>query len=73
MQETLIRYQVLIQYLEVKAEGYPDRASFEHVYLDYKTAKKEAMRVLKSIQSANKQILRATIEPVLLQEDLLAN
>lgn len=74
LKETLIRYRVLIQYLEEALSTgdtvYPDRASYEKVFQTYDKAKKDALRTLRSIKKADKEILLAKIEPVLLEETL---
>lgn len=71
MKNPLLRYRVLIQYLEEVQDGLPNRATFDKTYDTYKKAKKESLKVLQGIQLVDKRILRATIEPVLLQENLV--
>lgn len=69
----LIKYRVVVQHLEEKQEGYPDRATYENLFDDYSKAKKVAVKLLRSLQLNNFKVLRASIEPVLLEENLLGN
>lgn len=71
MKTPLIRYRILIQFLEDIPNELRNLATFEDWDFDYKKAKKIAKAKLKSLALANKQLVRATIEPELLEENLL--
>ena len=44
MKNPLLRYRVLIQYLEEVQDGLPNRATFDKTYDTYKKAKKESLK-----------------------------
>lgn len=71
MKSELLKYRVLIQYLENGTERLHDLATSETIHDKYKTAKKFALKTIQGIQVAGKKVVKATIEPVLLEESLI--
>ena len=67
----LIKYRVIVQYLvdNKQDSNLPDRVNYAEVFKDYKKAKKECLKVLR--RANGHKIIRATIEPVLLEESLI--
>lgn len=72
---SLVKYKLTVQFLSQKvgdgidADRNRELYTDEQLYDNYKTAKKEALKILK--ENSQREISKLTIEPVLLQENLL--
>lgn len=66
-------YRLLIQFLDANTIGSSDLVNHEELFSSYRKAKKKANKMLKTLYSENKSIVKAVIQAVLLEENLLGN
>lgn len=66
----LIKYHVVFQYYINTQNDLPSLVTKEDFYDTYKKAKKEALKFLSILNSSNRKIEKAIIEPLMLEENL---
>lgn len=66
----LLKYNLIIQYLEVNKEDTSDLYTKNEIYDTYKMAKKYSQKLKNSLLNQHKKIVKISISPVLLEENL---